>query len=292
MEECRQSCTDVAPPAYPEYRGPEEAIDRIFGEMPVEWVRVRDFQVESLKLVTERVLEHSSYYKQNPGELTPGLKVPGELGAFAFSSPVTLLFCSENSGAREVAEDVRAEAVKRQPNGSADMVVVAEMAPGAAAPTGKATLLIYLNHATFSDPGGATAAAVKRALDLKMPVVMLHEQNEDKGGCPFFIFFNHTPRDLQIAPYRLFDALAVPLYPSAELRAISLRYALRGMGAKPIQAGLGRAAVKRFSRLSTASLSRKSKADKSWVGPERSAAVRSKSLSGTGEADMSETAFV
>jgi hypothetical protein len=59
---------------------------------------------------------------------------------------------------------------------------------------------------------------------------MLHEQDPSKGGCPFRRFFEQTPEELQ-KKYRLFDTLAVPLYPSPEHRAISLRYALRNMGA-------------------------------------------------------------
>ena len=40
--------------------------------------------------------------------------------------------------------------------------------------------------------------------------------------------------ELQLPPHKLFDDLAVPLYRSAELRKVSLRQVLQGMGAKPL----------------------------------------------------------
>ena len=59
---------------------------------------------------------------------------------------------------------------------------------------------------------------------------MLHEQDPKRGGCPFRTFFDQTPDVLQ-RRYRLFDTLAVPLYPSPEHRKVSLRHALRCLGA-------------------------------------------------------------
>ena len=61
-------------------------------------------------------------------------------------------------------------------------------------------------------------------------MVLVHEQDALKGACPFRTFFEQTPVELQ-KKYRLYDTLAVPLYPSAEHRTVSLRYALRNMGA-------------------------------------------------------------
>ena len=61
-------------------------------------------------------------------------------------------------------------------------------------------------------------------------LVLVHEQDPLKGACPFRTFFEQTPVELQ-NKYRLYDNLAVPLYPSVEHRTVSLRYALRNMGA-------------------------------------------------------------
>jgi hypothetical protein len=104
--------------------------------------------VESLKLVTRQVLAHS-HYKRHPGKLAPGLKVPGELGAFTFNSPVMLLASSANAGAREVAMEVWAESTKRQFAGGPPLLTVADaetaLASDAPTPAGKTIFLLYLN---------------------------------------------------------------------------------------------------------------------------------------------------
>jgi hypothetical protein len=61
-------------------------------------------------------------------------------------------------------------------------------------------------------------------------LVLLHEQDVDKGTCPFRVFFQQTPDEL-LKKHRLYDTLAVFLYPSLEHRKVSLRYALRNLGA-------------------------------------------------------------
>jgi hypothetical protein len=78
---------------------------------------------------------------------------------------------------------------------------------------------------------------VKQALDLEIPLALAHEQDERKGGCAFSLFFEQTPKDLQDAPYKLFDTLAVPLFSAQpELCKISLRHLLRQMGGIELKA--------------------------------------------------------
>ena len=62
------------------------------------------------------------------------------------------------------------------------------LASNQAAPSGKVVLLLYLNQDTFLDRGGGTATMVKRAIDLNIPVVMLHEQQADRGE----FIYTHT----------------------------------------------------------------------------------------------------
>ena len=80
-----------------------------------------------------------------------------------------------------------------------------------------------------------------------MFLVLVHEQDPRKGACPFRVFFQQTPEELQ-KKYRLYDTLAIPLYPTPEHRSISLRYALRNMGATPKQSQ-----VSMWARLVTSS---------------------------------------
>eukprot|EP00961_Rhodomonas_salina_P006488 88046-Rhodomonas_salina.3 len=164
-----------------------------------------------------------------------GLKVAGELGPFGFASPVRLLVCGANEGAQSVAEEIQATALEGDGASSITVLDAASELPGAVAPVqDKTVLLLYLNAQTFLDAGHRVAALVKQAMDLKIPIAPVHEQDSERGGCPFSCFLDQTPAELLQSPYKIFDTLAVPLYPMAEHRRISLRHILRGMGAKPM----------------------------------------------------------
>ncbi|EOD31215.1 hypothetical protein EMIHUDRAFT_253606 [Emiliania huxleyi CCMP1516] len=76
------------------------------------------------------------------------------------------------------------------------------------------------------------------AMDRRIVIAPVAEQEPSRGGVPFRNFFQQTPQVLQQPPYKLFDTLAVPLYSSQEHRKVSLRHVLRGMGAEPCDAGL------------------------------------------------------
>ena len=73
---------------------------------------------------------------------------------------------------------------------------------------------------------------VTRAMQLKLKVVLVHEQDVEAGGCSFGDFFVQTPKEL-VEKHRLFDIMAVPLYRAPALRKISLRRVLDNMGAEP-----------------------------------------------------------
>ena len=235
MAECRKACVETAPPAYPEYRGPTEVLERLFSEGPVIWVRVHDFQIESLKLIALRMCTKLPYYLRNPDELLMGLKVPGEIGPMGFRTPVQLLVCSDNDGAWPVAKEVMAASVE-DPSAVSISIHDAESVLGqiGADQVDQTALLLYLNTNIFQDRNGKVSTLVHRAMDLKITLALIHEQDVSKGGCPFRIFFDQTPKTLLMPPYKLFDTVAVPLYPAPEHRRISLRHLLRGMKAKPL----------------------------------------------------------
>ena len=244
-DECRESCVEVAPPAYPSYSGPDEVLACVFDEAdPIVWVRVHDFQVESLKEIALRMLRHTPYYARHNSELAPGVAVPGEVGPFALSSPITVLVCRDNKGAFDVAREVKA--VAREGRGSAatnaEAFTIREaddaLERANAAPLqGRAVLLLYLNEKTFLDPSGTVARIVQTAMDRGIAIAPVAEQDPASGGCAFRQFFQQTPQVLQQPPYKLFDTLAVPLYPSSQHRKVSLRHVLRGMGAQPQSGG-------------------------------------------------------
>jgi hypothetical protein len=243
-EECRQCCTseDATALAFSTFPGSDEVLKQVFGEqqhdMPIVWVRVHDFQIASLKEVVLRLLQHSSYYKSDghDEELASGLLVPGEIGPYGFKSPITLLVCSANEGAWRIAQDVQAASMEgRQAIGisleGADTVVNEHSKASQA----KTAMLLYLTKDTFLDSDGKVAAAVQQALDLNISIALVAEQDVSRGGCPFSVFFDQTPKHLQVQPYCLFNELAVPYYPSPVHCTISRRHVLRKMGAEELR---------------------------------------------------------
>ena len=178
-----------------------------------------------------RVLRQLPYYVSIPSDLDRGLTLPGELSPFRFPPPcITILTCDANVGARAVANEVRATAVRT----SSDSTVRIEeagavLAAGAAQPPGTVALLIYLNERAFTDAGGVVTATVLRAMDARMPIALVNEQDEERGACVFARYFELAPDVLQQPPYKLFDLVAVPLYPGADHRKIrsAIRLSLR-----------------------------------------------------------------
>ncbi|EOD33181.1 hypothetical protein EMIHUDRAFT_202403 [Emiliania huxleyi CCMP1516] len=242
--ECREHCVEVVPPAYPSYGGPGEMIARVFEEAkPIVWVRVNAFQLESLKAIALRMLLHSPFYASRLAELAAGVTVPGEAGPVAFSGPVTILACRGNKGAFGVADEVKAAAREGGGSAASEMVMIRDVdeafeGASAAPLSGHYVLLLYLNDKTFLDAGGTVARLVQAAMDRRIAIVLVHEQDPSCGGRPFRHFIQQTPQVLQRSPYKLYDTVAVPLYPSTEHRPVSLHLVLRGMGAAPCSAGI------------------------------------------------------
>ena len=112
-------------------------------------------------------------------------------------------------------------------------------------PSPDLAFLLYLNDATFtqsphpdslaqsphSDP---LAAEVRRALEAKVPFILVHERDPLAGGCDFSTIIDATPKD--IVSEGLFDQyLATPLYPnsrSALYREVSLKLLSRDLATR------------------------------------------------------------
>ena len=282
--ECRESCVEVAPPAYPSYRGPDEMLARVFEEAdPIVWVRVNAFQLETIKEIALRMLCQVPYYALHTSELAQGVMVPGEIGPRGFTGlVVTILVCRDNKGALDVAKEVKAEAqVGRRSaapqsielryaddalkgsgpaairagsslSKSVSLIRSGSRLSQSASPTpaikGRIVLLLYLTDRTFLDEDGSVARLVQAAMDRRIVIAPVAEQEPSRGGVPFRNFFQQTPQVLQQPPYKLFDTLAVPLYSSQEHRRVSLRHVLRGMGAEACDAGLLQQHWQRFRR--------------------------------------------
>ena len=196
-------------------------------------------QVESLKSIAAQALAHFPFYRANPRDLRDGLTLRGSLPPFRFSPPgATILVCVANTGARAVAGEVKAAAEEASAGRGTVSIAEADMALVVGGFASNTTLLLYLNEGTFTDAGGDLTATVMRAMELQVPIAMIYEQDETKGGCAFGQYFVQTPQVLQRPPYKLFDRVAVPLFSCRTYRKVSLRLVLRDMGAEPCNAGL------------------------------------------------------
>jgi len=92
-------------------------------------------------------------------------------------------------------------------------------------------LLLYLNNGISLDKEGKTLEIVKMANNKGIYIILVHEQDIDKGGCPFSLIIEKTSTELLDPPFKLFREIAIPLYRRDEYRTISLRLVLQRMGA-------------------------------------------------------------
>eukprot|EP00316_Scyphosphaera_apsteinii_P003893 CAMPEP_0119341170 /NCGR_PEP_ID=MMETSP1333-20130426/101788_1 /TAXON_ID=418940 /ORGANISM="Scyphosphaera apsteinii, Strain RCC1455" /LENGTH=114 /DNA_ID=CAMNT_0007353073 /DNA_START=33 /DNA_END=374 /DNA_ORIENTATION=- len=96
--------------------------------------------------------------------------------------------------------------------------------------------ILYLNKDTWTgDQGELLANTVREVIEKNVPIVMLHETDPDRGGCPFQTFFGTTPTDL-IEQHGLYKALAITMCPQPH-RVVSLAIVLKALGAKENQKG-------------------------------------------------------
>ena len=110
-------------------------------------------------------------------------------------------------------------------------------------------MLLYLCHETYlGEEGKALAEELRRARQAGFPVVMLHENDMDNGGCEFGRFFETTPQDL-IAD-GLYKALALAAYPGV-FWPVSVALVATALGARSV-CGVG-ASVALLSLPSSAS---------------------------------------
>ena len=203
------------------------------------------FQDMSLQLLSEQLLLSCPTYAT--AKSLP-LYVPGEvtLQRIQFSRPV-VLYASKNNPGAAAAAAMLVEGV--------DALSVTE-APPALGGVAATHFLLYLAHETYvGEAGDALAEELREARANHLPLVMLHENDMDNGGCEFARFFETTPQDLIAGG--LYTALAFANYPGP-FRPISIaltqKYIADGL------AGLAQArAVARMQRQGSIMRRKKSK---------------------------------
>jgi hypothetical protein len=139
--------TDQAHAGMQQYRPVEEVLARVFSQEPLLWVRVRAFQLVTLRLLAEAVLCRLPYYVAHPGELRAGIRVSGEKPTPTAAAPVRVYFCAANFGATQLANEIGAAGAGA--GASVAVREVDEVLTGQDA-TG-ACLLLYLTRQVFAD---------------------------------------------------------------------------------------------------------------------------------------------
>ena len=145
----------------------------------------------SIKLISEQLLLGGP----RAGNLNKlDLFIPGELPRqrLTFSRRIVVFASPNNPGALRVAEDLALAM------GNCIEVTIDET-------NAMIThFLLYLNDQTYSEPtGGKLAEELRRAMVVSesgkntIEIVTVHENDQERGGCEFGIFFDgRTPKDL------------------------------------------------------------------------------------------------
>ena len=185
----------------------------IFRERDViPWHRIQEFQLVSLKLLAEQLLLGC------PREVSQDsidLFIPGELPLrrMALRGRIVVYASSYNPGALSVARDLAAS-MGGNLEVTADPTAIATKLPGTSGKRTTVFMLLYLNGQTFLSTAGEMLAKELRTVRAEgstVQVIMVHENDTDRGGCDFGIFFDgRTPQDL--LQDGLFKDLALALY--------------------------------------------------------------------------------
>ena len=140
------------------------------GTETVQWHRLADFQLVSLKLIAEQMLIASPQYVSKK---TLTLTMRGELLANELVMPdnVQLHVSASNPGAADAAGELQSR--------YASLTILATT-------EGATHFFLYLSAETFLDkPGVRLAEEVRQWRQGGLPIVMAHENDPGKKGCEF-----------------------------------------------------------------------------------------------------------
>jgi len=203
-------------------------MDYIFAEDPILWLNSSlHFTIESVKMIAGRLLQILPCYEKHPLLLYEGLKINNELSPVDGVSPIEILVCDANEGAYAVASKLYGEY-----NG---IVTVTEINQRnlSIQSAGERVMMLYLNDKAFCDEDDKLQDSVKLSIDTGIPIILVHEKDTSKGGCPIETVITQTPDDLKGALYNLYSGdIAIGLYSVREYQKVSKRQILNNIGAK------------------------------------------------------------
>jgi len=200
LDQLRQAC-------------PAELREPLFENAPsVSWYRSPSFQLVSTRQILAVLLQDEAEAR-GLRTCTSFVYAQGERGQAKCLLPMPsarpLIYVSPcNSGAKEVAEELVAEAEAM--NYPRIPPVYSEEDPEAE------FFLLYLNGKTFPNPD--LAAELTSALEREQIVVLAHECDEQRHAAPFGAIIDQTPPEL----IRIFEEIAIALHTS-EHRTVGLR---------------------------------------------------------------------
>jgi hypothetical protein len=245
MNECRRCCeTD------------DDTLSQILlhlEENSIPWVDENIFSAKALNVISTMLLSNLPYYQSHPHELQIGVHVPGELGLVRLTSAVNLIVCRSNEGSLEVAHELMSLAgndsslitvsdhitdASSELNASLLSEGVADSTTSMDRPCGKQVFFLYLNQEVFEHNVEELTGMLKRAIDEKIEIILLHELDPERKGCEFDNFFHQTPMELLEEPYKIYSrSIAVPLYGYKDYRELGLKRLLCKLGAEKVSDG-------------------------------------------------------
>ena len=226
------------------------------------WVNEDIFAAKALSKICSLLLKYLPHYRKHPHELDAGVHIPGELDKVVLSKPVTSLICRANRGSFEIACELKDLLSARESslltisNPIADAEELMEMismgeGENSALSDEKARkpiMLLYLNKNVFEEDEEELTILLKRAMDLNLQIILLHELDLQRDGCRFSHFSQKTPNELLSYPYLIYSRnIAVPLHGSEDYRELGLKRVLLKLGANQVKkSSVGNSMVRKF----------------------------------------------
>jgi hypothetical protein len=242
---------------------PDAAAELFSDSTPIiTWHRVQDYQLMSLLMTAELMIHEMPSYSNL--KQPPKLFLRGNIlsKSFRFKVKPAVYVSANNPGAMEMANELHGKygdaglTISRQmpPEFAAYDIsnmqpeedeASADYSPGkmrrllsTAPSTGCTHMLLYLCKETFvGDAGRLLAHEIREANRLSLRIVMVHECDPDKNGCPFAQFFRTTPEDLISGG--LYGAIANAFHPEPhrQISFASVAVSLGAVESKPTWVG-------------------------------------------------------
>ena len=235
------------------------------------WQRIAEFQIVVLRQIAGQMLHATPAYRrldEPPEVYVPG---DLSMQAFVFSAPTSLFVSGWNPGAINIAEELKEVWLTRW-GGRGKLEVGTIDRRGAARPSvtweeeaepteddfpasssrsprwfkspksgteralpADAThFLLYLNEDTFVGQNGQRLAHEVRRVRREgvVPIVLVHENDPERGGCAFDRLFHTTPEDL--ISDGLYKKIAISFMPPP-MRDVSMALGAKAVGAEAVQ---------------------------------------------------------